>query len=55
MKNKYELDMSQGKLFPMLVAFAIPLILSGILQLAFNAADLIVVGQIGRASCRERV
>ena len=45
MKNKYELDMSQGKLFPMLVAFAIPLILSGILQLAFNAADLIVVGR----------
>ena len=41
----YEMDMCSGALFPKIVAFAVPLILSGILQLLFNAADIIVVGQ----------
>jgi putative MATE family efflux protein len=45
MKRSYEIDMSEGKLFGKLVSFAIPLLLSGLLQLAFNAADLIVVGR----------
>lgn len=45
MKSSHEIDMSQGKLFRKIVSFAIPLIFSGILQLAFNAADLIVVGR----------
>ena len=45
MKNRYEIDMSKGKLFSKIVSFAVPLIVSGILQLAFNAADLIVVGR----------
>ena len=45
MQNKYEIDMSQGKLFTKIVSFAVPLLLSGFLQLAFNAADLIVVGR----------
>ena len=45
MKKTYEIDMSEGKLFPKVVAFAIPLIISSILQLGFNAADLIVVGR----------
>lgn len=48
MKNKYEIDMTNGSLFPKIVIFSIPLILSGILQLAFNAADLIVVGQYSK-------
>lgn len=34
----YEMDMCSGALFPKIVAFALPLILSGILQLLFNAA-----------------
>ena len=47
----YEIDMCNGPLFPKLVAFAVPLILSGILQLLFNAADIIVVGHFaGRES-----
>ena len=47
----YEMDMCNGPLFPKIVAFAVPLILSGILQLLFNAADIIVVGHFaGRES-----
>ena len=37
--------MTVGKLLPKLFAFAVPVLLSGVLQLAFNAADLIVVGR----------
>ncbi len=46
MKAKsYEIDMCNGPLFPKILAFSIPLMLSGILQLLFNAADMIVVGR----------
>ena len=45
MKRTYEMDMCSGSLFPKLLIFAFPLILSGILQLLFNAADIIVVGR----------
>lgn len=41
----YEIDMCNGPLFSKLVLFAFPLILSGILQLLFNAADIVVVGR----------
>ncbi|NBH72907.1 MATE family efflux transporter [Clostridiaceae bacterium] len=44
-KKGYEIDMCSGPLFSKLVVFAIPLILSGILQLLFNAADIVVVGR----------
>ena len=37
--------MTEGKLLPKLFAFALPVLLSGVLKLAFNAADLIVVGR----------
>ena len=40
-----EIDMTTGPLIPKILAFSIPLMLSGILQLLFNAADIIVVGQ----------
>ncbi len=43
--NKYEMDMCNGPLFSKLIIFSIPLILSGMLQLLFNAADIIVVGR----------
>ena len=45
MKRSYEIDMCSGPLIPELLQFSIPLMLSGILQLLFNAADIIVVGQ----------
>ena len=38
-------DMLQGSLPVNLLRFAIPVVLSGILQLAFYAADVIVVGR----------
>lgn len=44
-----EMDMTEGPLFKKLVAYAIPIMLTGILQLLFNAADLIVVGRFARA------
>ena len=37
--------MTQGKLMPQLISFTLPLMLSGIIQLLFNAADIVVVGQ----------
>lgn len=38
-------DMCNGSLFKSLVRFAVPLMLSGVLQLFFNAADVVVVGK----------
>ena len=43
--SKYEIDMCNGSILNKLVSFSIPLMLSGILQLLFNAVDIIVVGQ----------
>lgn len=42
--NKYEMDMCHGLLFGKIVLFALPLMATYILQLLFNAADLIVIG-----------
>ncbi len=44
-KNKYEIDMCNGTLMDKLIVFAVPLMISGVLQLMFNAVDIIVVGQ----------
>lgn len=43
--NKYEIDMCSGPIMPRLISFSIPLMLSGILQLMFNAVDIVVVGK----------
>ena len=45
MARSREIDMTNGPLFGKVVQFAIPLALSSMLQLLFNAADVIVVGQ----------
>lgn len=39
------MDMTQGPLLTQVLVFALPIMLSGILQLLFNAADTIVVGR----------
>ncbi len=39
------MDMSRGNLLPQIIRYTIPLMLSGVLQLLFNAADIVVVGQ----------
>lgn len=44
-EKTYEIDMCNGPLFSKILLFSIPLILSGILQLLFNAADMIVAGR----------
>ena len=43
--KKYEIDMCNGPLLGKMLVFYVPLMLSGILQLLFNAADIIVVGR----------
>lgn len=45
MKKSYEIDMCNGPLLGKILAFSLPLMLSGILQLLFNAADTVVVGR----------
>ncbi|MDE6060954.1 MAG: MATE family efflux transporter, partial [Clostridia bacterium] len=45
LKLKREMDMTKGGVMGKLIAFTLPLALSGILQLLFNAADLVVIGQ----------
>ena len=44
-RNKYEIDMCNGSIMDKLISFSLPLMLSGILQLMFNAVDIVVVGR----------
>ena len=43
--NKYEIDMCSGSIMDKLISFSLPLMVSSILQLMFNAVDIIVVGR----------
>ena len=43
--RQYEMNMTSGPLLGKIAAFAFPLMCSGVLQLLFNAADIIVVGR----------
>lgn len=43
--QKYEMDMCSGPFAKKILIFYIPLMLSGVLQLLFNAADIVVVGR----------
>ena len=43
--SKYEIDMCNGSIMDKLISFSLPLMLSSILQLMFNAVDIIVVGR----------
>ena len=45
MARNYEMDMTSGPLLGKILAFSFPLMCSGVLQLLFNAADIIVVGR----------
>lgn len=44
-ENKYEIDMCNGPILKKMLSFSVPLICSGILQLLFNAVDVIVLGR----------
>ena len=41
------MDMTSGNLFKKIFLFSLPIILSGLLQLLYNAADLVVCGKFG--------
>lgn len=43
--KKVNIDMVHGPLFSNVVRYTIPIILTGVLQLLFNAADLVVIGR----------
>ena len=43
--GRYQIDMTQGAILPKLIRFALPMMLSNILQLTFAAADSITVGR----------
>ena len=45
MRRSFEIDMCNGPLLGKILLFSVPLMLSGILQLLFNAADIVVVGR----------
>ena len=49
MKKSYEMDMCNGPLLGKILVFTFPLMLSGVLQLLFNAADIVVVGRFSGA------
>lgn len=43
--KRFKQDMLHGPLFSNIISYTIPIILTSLLQLLFNAADLVVVGQ----------
>lgn len=52
MSNKtssYTMDMTTAPLFKKIIVFTVPLILSNLMQLLFNAADMIIVGKFAGA------
>ena len=53
--GNYEIDMCSGPIFKKVVLFAFPLMISGILQLLYNAADIIVVGQFSSSDAMAAV
>lgn len=50
MNKKYEMDMCNGPLLSKILIFTLPLMASGILQLLFNAADMVVAGRFAGSS-----
>jgi len=45
MAGKYEIDMCNGNLFPKILKCALPLMATNLLQLLYNAVDIVVVGR----------
>ena len=46
---RFEMDMTTGALLPKVLMFSLPLVLTSVLQLLYNAADVIVVGRYAGA------
>ncbi len=47
--HRHNPSMTEGPLFGKMMLYTIPIILTGILQLFFNAADLVIVGRFGQS------
>ena len=45
----HSLDMVEGRILPQLIRFSLPLMATSLLQLLYNAADMVVVGQFAGA------
>ena len=45
MAINYEIDMTKGSLIKSIMRFSMPLLLTNVLQLMYNAADVVVVGR----------
>ncbi len=45
MSRIHSVDMVNGSVLPQVIRFSVPLMLTGILQLVYNAADIVVVGR----------
>ncbi len=46
-RSSNQIDMCEGAILPLIIKFAIPLMITGVLQVLFNAADIMVVGKFG--------
>ncbi len=55
MKRSYEMDLCSGPLLSKILLFSLPLILSGVLQLLFNATDSVVVGKFAGSNAMAAV
>ena len=51
MAVRFEIDMTKGSILRNMLRFAIPLMLTNVLQLLYSAADQVVVGRWGGAQC----
>ncbi len=54
-KRSYEIDMSKGNLLKNILAFVVPIIVGNMLQLCYNAADLIVVSNFAGSNAMASV
>ena len=50
-KTLRKINMTNGPIFPAIIRYTLPIMLSSILQLLFNAADLVVVGRFCNDLC----
>ena len=44
-RTKYEKDLTSGCIWKKILLFALPLMLSSVLQLLYNACDIVVIGR----------
>ncbi|MBQ8341548.1 MAG: MATE family efflux transporter [Clostridia bacterium] len=53
--SKRRIDLTSGPLFPAIVRFAIPLIIGSLVQLLFNAVDIVVLGKMADTTAQASV